>query len=159
MRHSIECPRCTIGPVQHVVHLGARRDHDLALHQVDIGHHLRHRMLHLDARVHLDEVQPPVLIHQELDRPRIPIPDLRQRLAENLANLIPQFRSHLRRRRFLQQLLMPPLDRALALAQAHDIAVLVGQHLKLNVPRMLDVLLHVQIAVAERARPPPPAPP
>ena len=47
---------------------------------------------------------------------------------------------------------MPPLDRALALAQAHHIAVLVGQHLKLDVPRMLDVLLHVEIAVAERAR-------
>ena len=44
---------------------------------------------------------------------------------------------------------MPPLNRALALAQAHDIPVLVGQHLKLDVPRMLDVLLHVKIAVAK----------
>src|ERR1017187_8079192 len=45
---------------------------------------------------------------------------------------------------------MAALDAALALAQAHYVAVLVGQHLKLDVPRPLDELLHVQIAVAER---------
>ena len=47
---------------------------------------------------------------------------------------------------------MPALDGTLALAQADHVAVLVGQHLKLDVPGMLDVLLHVEIAVAERAR-------
>jgi hypothetical protein len=30
--------------------------------------------------------------------------------------------------------------------------MLIGQHLKLDVPRMLDILLHVEIAVAEGAR-------
>src|ERR1017187_9739600 len=45
---------------------------------------------------------------------------------------------------------MAALDAALALAQAHYVAVLVGQHLELDVPRPLDELLHVQIAVAER---------
>src|SRR5580704_9870419 len=47
---------------------------------------------------------------------------------------------------------MPPLNRALALAQAHHIAVLVSQNLKLDVARMLHVLLHVQIAVAKSSR-------
>ncbi len=74
-------------PVQNILHLRACRNHDLALHQVHIRHHLRHRMLHLDARIHLDEVQPPVLIHQELDGAGVPVSDLRQRLAQDAANL------------------------------------------------------------------------
>src|SRR5205085_3151685 len=99
-----------------------------------------------------DEVQAPLLIHEELDRAGIPISNGRQRLAENLPDLRPHLRRDLRRRRLLQQLLMPPLDRALALAQAHHLAVLVGQYLELNVPGMLDILLHVEIAIAERPR-------
>ena len=44
-------------PLQHIPHVRSRRDHDLALHQVDVGHHLGHRMLHLNAGVHLDEIR------------------------------------------------------------------------------------------------------
>jgi hypothetical protein len=44
-------------------------------------------------------------------------------------------RRHGRRRRFLQQLLMAPLDAALALAQNLHVAVLVGQNLELDVAR------------------------
>ena len=47
---------------------------------------------------------------------------------------------------------MTALDRALALAQADHVAMLVGQNLKLDVPRLLDELLHVEIAVAEGRR-------
>ena len=39
----------------------------LRLHQVDAGDQLGHRMLHLDARVHLDEVELVVLV-EELER-------------------------------------------------------------------------------------------
>ncbi len=56
------------------------------------------------------------------------------------------------RRRFFHQLLMAALDAALALAQADHVAVLVGQHLELDVARALDELLHVEIAVAEGRR-------
>jgi hypothetical protein len=38
-------------------------------------------MLHLDARVHLDEVDLAILIHQELDRPGIPVADILQATA------------------------------------------------------------------------------
>ncbi len=47
---------------------------------------------------------------------------------------------------------MPPLDRALALKQRDHIAVLIGQHLELDVPRLLNELLHVELAVAECVR-------
>ena len=46
-------------------------DADLALHQIDAGHHFRDRMLHLNARVDFDEVQVAVGVHQEFDGARI----------------------------------------------------------------------------------------
>ena len=56
------------------------------------------------------------------------------------------------RGRFLEQFLVAALDGALALAEADHVAVLVGQHLELDVARLLDELFHVEIAVAERRR-------
>ena len=56
-RHSMAWPRgvsnCSGGTVKPL----AARDADLPLHQVDAGDHLGHRMLHLDSRVHLEEVE------------------------------------------------------------------------------------------------------
>ena len=54
------------------------------------------------------------------------------------------------RRRFLDQLLMAALDRALALAEMHDVAVVVAENLELDVARRFDVLLEVDVADAER---------
>ena len=52
--------------------------------------------------------------------------------------------------RFFNQLLVPALNGAFALAERHHIAVLVSQYLKLNVARPLNEFLHVHVAVAER---------
>ena len=54
-----------------------------------------------------------------------------------------------RRGRLLDELLVAPLDRTVALAEMHGVAVRVGEHLDLDVARRLDVLLHVHGAVAE----------
>ena len=48
------------------------------------------------------------------------------------------------------QLLMPSLDRTLALAEVHHRAVLIAEDLELDMPRRLDVLLEVDVADAER---------
>ena len=40
-----------------IFHFFARGDANLRLDQVHAGHQLSHRMLHLDARIHLNEVQ------------------------------------------------------------------------------------------------------
>ena len=45
---------------------------------------------------------------------------------------------------------MPALERAFALAQMNHVAVPVAQHLKFDVPRALDQLLHVHVRTAER---------
>src|SRR5208282_85997 len=47
---------------------------------------------------------------------------------------------------------MAALNRALAFSQTDDVAVLVAQHLKFDVARVLDVALQVKVAVAEGAR-------
>ena len=46
---------------------------------------------------------------------------------------------------------MAPLDRALALAEVHDVAVMIADDLELDVPRALQVFLEIDIAVAERS--------
>ena len=45
---------------------------------------------------------------------------------------------------------MPALNRALALAEVHDVAVMVADDLELDVARVLEVFLDVDVAVAER---------
>ena len=44
---------------------------------------------------------------------------------------------------------MAALDGTLTLEQRNNLAMLIGQNLKLNVPRLLDELLHVELTVAE----------
>src|SRR6266702_1836746 len=107
-------------------------------------------MLHLDARIHLDEVELAILIHQKLDRPRILIADVTEAALQRAADLVAHLRSHLQRWRLFNQLLMAPLDRALALKQRSHSSVLISQNLELYVARALDELLHVEIAVAKR---------
>ena len=54
------------------------------------------------------------------------------------------------RGRFLQHLLVAALQRAVALAQMHDVAVAVGEDLDLDMARMGEVFLHIDGVVAER---------
>ena len=59
-----------------------------------------------------------------------------------------------RRRRLLDELLVAALDRAVALAEVDDVAVRVGEHLHLDVARVLEVALDVDGRVGEvRLRP------
>jgi hypothetical protein len=87
-----------------------------------------HGMLHLDARVHLDEVEVARAIDEELDRagarvagrPRRP----RRRPCPSLcAMLVGQARGG----RLLDQLLVAALDGAVAFAEVDDLAVAVGR--------------------------------
>ncbi len=73
---------------------------------------------------------------------------MRQR-HEGAANLLAHLRRDLERRRFFNELLVAALDGAFALKERDDVAVLVGENLKLDVAGLLDELLHVELAVAE----------
>ena len=124
-------------------------DADHLLDQIDAGDELGDGVLDLQAGVHLQEEERAVLAGDELDGAGAVVADgLGQRdrlLAHGLARLgIEQ-----RRGRLLDDLLVAALDGAFALAQVDDVAVLVAQHLDLDVARVLDELLDEHAVVAE----------
>src|SRR6266542_4112718 len=134
----------------------ARGDPQLLLHQVHVPDELGDRMLDLQARVHLEEVESAALVDDELDGTGVRIADLAcdgdRRLGQGLALRVLERRC----RCLLDDLLMAPLDRAVALAERVDPAVRVREHLHLNVPRPLDELLEQNTLVPERRHRDPP---
>ena len=75
-------------------------------------------------------------LEQELDRAGA---DVAHRLREpdrGAAHALAQLRVHGRRGRFLDQFLVAPLHRAVALAEVDAVAVLVGEHLHFDVARV-----------------------
>ena len=126
-------------------------DAQLPLDQVQSRHRLGDRVLHLQPRIHLHEVEL-APVEQELDGAGAHVADLARhhqgRGAHSCAQLLGQRRS----RRLLDELLMTSLDRAVALAQVHEIAVPIGKHLHLDVARGRQIALQEQRAVAEGAR-------
>ena len=65
--------------------------------------------------------------------------------ADPLTHLVVDVRA----RRLLDQLLVAALDRAVALAEVDDIAVRVGEHLDLDVARVVEVALEIDARVGE----------
>ena len=108
---------------------------DLLLHEIDAGQHLGHGMLDLDAGVHLHEVVRPVSVQQHLDRARADVVDRLGALHRRVTHALAQLGADRRARRFLDQLLVPALDRAVALAQVNDVAMRVAEDLELDVAR------------------------
>src|SRR5665213_1876167 len=134
------------------VELLSRRDAQLRLHQVDSCNHLSDTMLHLDAGVHLDEVDLAVLVHQKFNGSGVPVADVLKRLADRLAQFFAQLGSHHQAWCLFDQFLVTTLNGALTLAHAHHVAMLIGEHLELDMPWLLDELLHVEIAIAKCIR-------
>jgi hypothetical protein len=125
-------------------------DVNLRLDDVDAGDLLGHRVLDLDARVDLDEVEGAgVGIHQELDRPRAAIA---HRVADGLGVAASVSRCsgiQIGRRRALDDLLMAALDGAVALEQMHQIAVGIAENLHLDVACPLHQLFQIDLILAE----------
>ena len=106
-------------------------------------------MLDLDARVHLEEVEARRRVEQELAGAGVHVAGRLRRRDGRRAHACAQLRRDGHARRFLDHLLVPALHRALALAERDHGAVLVAEHLDLDVPRAVDVLLDVHGVVAE----------
>jgi len=90
-------------------------------------------------------------VHQKLHRPSTGIATGPRRLHGSVAECATDRRIGLdqRRRSFFDHLLMTPLQAAFALTEVDHIAMLIGQHLHLNVARLHDGLLDVNGIVAE----------
>ena len=130
--------------------LRAVGDADLRLHEVDAGHGLGDRVLHLDARIHFDEIELAGLgVLQEFDRAGVAVIDRAADLQRVAAELIALRVGQERRRRALHHLLVAPLHGAVALEQMHEVAVRVAEDLHFDVPRLAHQLLEIHLVVAE----------
>jgi hypothetical protein len=105
-------------------------------------------VLDLDAGVHLDEVELAVLI-EELERAGTAITDRAAGLDHSPTHLFTLRGANAGRRCFLDHFLMTTLHRAVALTEMDDVAVMIGENLKLDMPRLLEEFLHVDLVVAE----------
>ena len=128
----------------------AQRNPYLHLHQIHARHHLRHRMLHLNARVHLHEAEPPLPIQQILNRTRATVVDAARRTNRRRAHLRAKLRRERRARRLLDQLLVTPLQTAVAITKVNHMTLAVPHHLHLHVLRRHRQLLHEHRAVPKR---------
>ena len=126
-------------------------DAQLQFDQIEPGDRLGDGMLDLQPRVHFHEIEFAVLVEQEFQRAGALIADRLDRGDRDRAHAYPQPRRHLWRRRFLDQLLMPPLHRAVALAEMDGVAVAVAEHLDFDVPGIDDGALQDHGGIAERA--------
>ena len=125
-------------------------DLELLQHQVDAGGLLGDRVLDLQSGVDLEERDQPVLADQVLDGACAVVVRL---LADPLGRLVDLLALRVgeeRRGRLLHQLLVAALQRAVTGAGDDDVAVLVGDHLRLDVARLVQVALDEALAAAER---------
>ena len=125
------------------------RDAQLLAHDVDARHELRHGMLDLDPRVELEEPEVAAVEH-ELGGSRALVADRAREGDRRVAHPRAQLGIERGGGRLLEHLLVAPLDRAVALAECDDVAVLVGEQLDLDVARPLEEALAEDGVVAER---------
>src|SRR4029450_10281268 len=99
-------------------------------------------MLHLQARVHLDEEEFAVL-EQELDGAGAAVAELLHGVDRDLADMGALVGIEGGGGRLLQHLLVAALQRAVALAEMDDIALAVAENLNLDVAGMGEVFLEI----------------
>ena len=126
----------------------------LRLHEVDGGDLLGHRVLDLDARVHLDEDVAAGGVEQELHGAGVLVADLAGEADGVGADAVAELGVEVGRRGDLDDLLVAALDRAVALVEVDDPALGAGavrEDLHLDVARVDDGLLDEDGRVAEGA--------
>ena len=121
----------------------------LPLHQIDAGNQFGHGMLDLQAGVHLDE-EHFLAVGDEFDGAGADIVHGGGRLARGGADRFALFGVERRRRRFLDHLLVPPLQRAFALPERKQVAMAVADDLHLDMPGVLHEFFNQHPVVAER---------
>src|SRR5260370_25988216 len=128
----------------------AHRNADLFAHDVEAGDLFGDRMLDLDARVHLDEGEDAVLV-ENLEGAGAAIADGPAGSRATLAKGCDLGGGKTGRRRLLDHLLMTALHGTVALAQPQRVAVVIAENLDLDMARMLQELLDVEIGIGESA--------
>src|SRR5260370_28431392 len=126
---------------------------NLAAHDIGERDHLSHRMLDLDARIHLHEIEATIVVEQKLERARAGISDRLAGRDRRVAHLLTQVLGHHRRRRLFEELLLTSSDRTLALTETDTVSMLVSQDLHLSVVRAIHGALSGDIPLLAFPRP------
>src|SRR5580692_6233156 len=106
-------------------------------------------MLDLEPRVHFQKEEAAILAGDKFYGPRAVVTDGFGQRDRLLAHLLAGGLVEQRARRFLDDLLVAALDRTFALAEIDNVAVLIAQHLNLDVARIDDEFLDEDPIVAE----------
>src|SRR5688500_3828425 len=130
----------------------AGRHSDLPGDDIEARHELRNTMLDLEASVHLEEEVVSVGIEEELDSGRIVEVHGAGDSSSTVGQSCPNDLVDRRRRRLLNQLLVPALDRAVPLPQNREATVPVAEKLHLYMPRRRHEALDIDGPVAEGSR-------
>mmetsp|Transcript_29336 Transcript_29336/g.73840 ORF Transcript_29336/g.73840 Transcript_29336/m.73840 type:complete len:479 (+) Transcript_29336:900-2336(+) len=127
--------------------VGCYLDH--VSHQILASDQLRDRMFHLQACVHLQEVKVALRIDQHLDRARRVVVDSTCQRHSLLAHRTTSLLVDEGARCLLKNLLVATLDTALSLRKVENSAVLVGNHLDLDVTRIVNETLDQHAIITE----------
>ncbi len=123
-------------------------DADLLADDVDAGDFLGDGVLHLHAGVHFHEVHL-TLGEQELHGAGVLVTHRLGRTHGQVADIGALFRGELRAGGDLDEFLVAPLNRAIALEQVHGVAERVGENLRLDVLGLDDAFLKEYISRSE----------
>jgi hypothetical protein len=124
-------------------------DADLLLDDVDAGDVLGDRVLHLEAGVHLHEVELVVMVQQELHRAGVLVAHRLGGAHRQLADVFALGFGQLGRGGDLDELLVAALDGAVPLVEVDAVAVAVADDLHLDVLGIDHALLDEHLGLAE----------
>src|SRR5215831_606053 len=127
-----------------------RCDPDHLFDQVDAGHQLGYRMLHLQPRIHLEEIEAFVLTCDKFDGAGAVVTDRLGKGDRLLAHLLARCRIEQWRWRLFDHFLIAPLDRTFTLAEIDDVAMFIAQHLNFDMSRIRDKFFYENTFIAER---------
>ena len=122
---------------------------DLLLHKITTVDLFGHWVFHLNAGVHLHEVEVQVVIDEVLDGAGIVVSDGLTETDRSLTHSLAEILRHERGGTLLEDFLIAALKRAVALTEMDDFAVLVSENLELDVVRIDNELLDIDIGVTE----------
>ncbi len=130
---------------------------ELPLDQIETCYQLRDRMFDLQPGIHLHEIEAVGSqaigdIGDELHGSRTSVTHGLCGIHGGLAHGLAHLRRHARGRGFLDHFLMAALQRAVALKQMNDIALIVGEHLNFNMAGRGHESLKENAVVTERLK-------
>ena len=131
-----------------VTKLLAGGDAQLLAHQVNPADHFSHRVFDLQAGVHFDEGELPIL-PQKFQRAGIAIAQFTQATGDIGAEFVTLRPAERRAAGLLHQLLVAALQRAVTLTKMHDIAMGVGHNLQFDMARAVEVFFQIDLVIAE----------